>query len=63
MYSSKTSAKRILMWIKIIWTESTLGTLYFIPLDQIHLMHGLIPMKLTKGYVLLIEKHQTEILE
>ena len=44
------------MWIKIIWAESTLDKLLSIPLDQIHLMRGLIPTKITKFNVLLTEK-------
>ena len=36
-----------------MWTERTLDKLHFTPLDQIHLMHGLSPLKITKSYLLL----------
>ena len=41
------------MWIRIICAGSTLDKVQFFPLDQIQKLPGLIPMKMTKVYVLL----------
>ena len=40
----------------------TLDKLHFIPLEQIHLRHGLNPLKMTKVYVLLTEKTKNRVI-
>ena len=47
--------------LKLICVGSTHDNLQIIPLDQIQIWHGLIPIKMTKVYVLLGEKTEKEV--
>ena len=53
--------KQSLTSLKLICVGSTHDNLQIIPLDQIQIRHGLIPIKVTKVYVLLREKTEKQI--